>query len=125
LTSLYSFGSGSVGGRWPYAGLVQDTNGKLYGTTQNAATVYGLSMGLGPFVETEPVGGKVGSGVRILGTNLTGATSVTFNGTPATFTVEAASVIKATVPVGATTGTVQVATPSGTLSSNVPFRVKL
>ena len=59
----------------------------------------------------------------MLGTNLTGATSVTFNGTPATFTVEAGSAIKATVPAGATTGTVQVVTPSGTLSSNVPFTV--
>jgi hypothetical protein len=28
------------------------------------------------------------------------------------------------VPAGATTGKVQVVTPSGTLSSNVPFRVR-
>jgi len=48
---------------------------------------------------------------------------VTFNGTPATFTVEFSSYIKTTVPAGATTGTVQVVTPGGTLSSNVPFRV--
>jgi uncharacterized protein (TIGR03437 family) len=58
-----------------------------------------------------------------LGTNLTGATSVTFNGTPATFSVESGSFIKATVPAGATTGTVRVATPGSTLSSNAPFRV--
>jgi len=31
--------------------------------------------------------------------------------------------IKATVPVGATTGYVTVTTPSGTLTSNVPFNV--
>jgi uncharacterized protein (TIGR03437 family) len=80
-------------------------------------------VGLGPFVETEPIGGKVAANVKVLGTNLTGATSVTFNGTPATFTVEEPSVIKATVPAGAATGTVQVVTPTGTLSSNVPFRV--
>jgi len=65
----------------------------------------------------------VGQPIKILGTDLTGATGVRFNGTPAGFTVEAASLIAATVPVGATSGTVQVVTPGGTLSSNVPFRV--
>jgi uncharacterized protein (TIGR03437 family) len=65
----------------------------------------------------------VGARVKILGTNLTGATSVSFNGTPAVFKVASGSKITTTVPTGATTGTVQVVTPSGTLSSNVPFRV--
>jgi hypothetical protein len=65
----------------------------------------------------------VGAAVKILGSNLTGATSVTFSGTAATFTVKAKSEIATTVPTGATTGTVQVVTPGGTLSSNVPFRV--
>jgi hypothetical protein len=58
-----------------------------------------------------------------LGTDLTGASSVTFNGTAAVFTVKSASEITTNVPVGATTGTVQVITPGGALSSNVPFRV--
>jgi IPT/TIG domain len=62
--------------------------------------------------------------VSILGSNLTGAFAVTFNGTAATFQVESASAIKATVPAGATTGPVQVVTPSGTLTSNVNFRVE-
>jgi hypothetical protein len=31
--------------------------------------------------------------------------------------------IQTTVPAGATTGTVKVVTPKGTLSSNVPFQV--
>ena len=74
-------------------------------------------------METQPEGGNIGAAVRILGTVLTGASSVTFNGTPAAFSVEASSVIKATVPAGATTGTVLVVTRSGTLSSNMPFRV--
>jgi hypothetical protein len=47
----------------------------------------------------------------------------TFNGTPATFTVVSASEITTTVPTGATSGTVQVVTSGGTLSSNVPFTV--
>jgi len=65
----------------------------------------------------------VGAAVTILGTKLTGATSVTFNGVAATFKVVSPTLITTAVPVGATTGKVQVVTPSGTLSSNVPFRV--
>jgi hypothetical protein len=37
--------------------------------------------------------------------------------------VSSKTYITATVPAGATTGTVQVTTPGGTLSSNVPFQV--
>ena len=61
--------------------------------------------------------------VKILGTNLTGATSVTFNGTSAVFKVVSSSEITTTVPAGATTGKVKVVTPHDTLSSNMPFRV--
>jgi uncharacterized protein (TIGR03437 family) len=65
----------------------------------------------------------VGTAVKILGTDLTGATSVSFNGAAAAFTVVSPSLITTRVPAGASTGTAQVVTPSGTLSSNVPFRV--
>jgi hypothetical protein len=65
----------------------------------------------------------VGAAVKILGTNLTGATKVTFDGTLATFTVVSSSEITTTVLTGATTGKVKVTTPSGTLTSNVNFRV--
>ena len=63
--------------------------------------------------------------VFTLGNNLTGTTSITFNGTPATsFKVNATgTAITTTMPTGATTGPVQVVTPSGTLTSNVLFRV--
>jgi uncharacterized repeat protein (TIGR03803 family) len=108
---------------------VQATNGNFYGTTSagganNDGTVFSLSVGLGPFVETLPTSGMVGTAVIILGNNLTGATSVTFNGTPAKFTVVSSSTeIKTTVPSGATTGKVKVTTASGTLTSNQTFRV--
>ena len=85
--------------------------------------MYRLSVGLGPFVKTLPGVAKVSTVVRILGTNLTGATSVSFNGTKATFTVVSKSQIKTSVPSGATTGFVTVATPGGTLKSNVAFQV--
>jgi uncharacterized repeat protein (TIGR03803 family) len=133
LTTLYSFRSqrDCPDGFGPAAPLVQDTNGNLYGTASGGGaglstccgTVFRLSVDLGPFVETRSAFGKVEEVVEILGTDLTGATSVSFNGTAAAFTVIAPSLITATVPTGASTGTVQVVTPSGTLSSNVPFRV--
>jgi uncharacterized protein (TIGR03437 family) len=80
-------------------------------------------VGLGPFVETQPTSGKVRTAVKILGANLAGATSVTFNGTAAAFKVLSSSEITATVPSGATTGKVKVVTHDGTLNSNVIFRV--
>jgi uncharacterized repeat protein (TIGR03803 family) len=94
LTVLYNFCSlnGCGDGNEPVAGLVQDTNGNFYGTTFSGGdydygTIYSLSVGLGPFVETQPTLGRVGSAVKILGTDLSGATAVTFNGTAATFQV--------------------------------------
>ena len=127
FTKLSSFCSEARCGGNPMAGLVQGTNGDFYGTTyysaNNDGIIFRLSEGVGPFVETQTTSGEVGAAVKILGTDLTGATSVTFNGTAARFAVVSASEITTTIPTGATTGTVQVVTPSGTLSSNVPFRV--
>lgn len=130
LTTLHSFCSKSdcTDGNAPQGGLVQDTNGTLYGTTfyggtDGIGTVFSLSVGLGSFVETVPASGKVGATVMILGTNLTGATEVSFNGTSVKPTVVSGTEIKATVPAGASTGTVTVTTPSGTVKSNVVFVV--
>jgi uncharacterized repeat protein (TIGR03803 family) len=138
LTTLYNFCPLSTcsHGQFPIGGLVQATNGDFYGTTflgganlcagylwLGCGTVFSLSVGLGPFVETQPTSGWVGELVKILGTSLTGATRVTFNGHRAAFRVVSSSLITTTAPAGATTGAVEVVTPSGTLSSNVPFRV--
>jgi hypothetical protein len=86
-------------------------------------TVFSVSVGLHAFVKPQPTSGASGTTVKILGNNLAGATGVSFNGTPAVFTVNSASLITATVPMGATSGTVDVVTPSGTLLSNVSFTV--
>ena len=130
VTTLYSFcsESGCPDGELPVAELLQDTNGNFYGTTalggaNSYGTVFELSVGLGPFVETQPASGKVGAAVKILGTNLTGATSVNFNGMPAVFKVASRTLITTVIPEGATTGEVKVKTPRGTLKSNVAFRV--
>jgi len=87
-------------------------------------TAFSLSVGLGPFVKSQPTSGKVGAKVIVLGTNLTGATSVSFNGTPATFTIVSATEITTTVPTGATTGKITLLTPGGLLKSNTAFRVR-
>ena len=70
-----------------------------------------------------PASGPVGAVVAITGTNLTGATTVRFNGTTATFTVDSALQVSATVPVGATTGVITVTTPNGTATSTTSFTV--
>jgi hypothetical protein len=118
----------STDGANPYGGVIQGTDGSFYGNTQNGGTdgvgtLYNLNAGLAPFVKTQTSFGKVGSSVVILGTNLTGATSVTFNGSAASFTVVSDSEITATVPTGAASGTVFVTTPGSTLKSSRPFRI--
>jgi uncharacterized repeat protein (TIGR03803 family) len=110
-------------------GLMQATDGIFYGTALmggrkgTLGTIYSLSVGLGPFVTTQTNAGSVGARALILGNNLTGSTAVSFNGTAATFTVVSDTEITATVPAGATTGFVTVATPGGTLTSNKKFGV--
>lgn len=128
FTPLYSFAAPAGKGAVVQGGLVQGADGSFYGTTpangtNNDGTVFKLSVGIAPFAKTIPTSGAAGTQVQILGTNLTGTTAVSFNGTAATFTVVSGSDIRATVPAGATTGTVTVTTPVGTLSSNQSFQV--
>ena len=132
LTTLHAFDNSD--GADPEGSLLQATNGILYGTTyfggptctdfpQGCGTVYSVSMGLGFFIKSVTAAGRVGAGVGILGNDLTGATQVTFNRTSAQFTVQSPTLIITHVPAGATTGTIQVTLPGGTLSSSVPFHV--
>lgn len=128
LTTLHSFNQAD--GQAPFGGLSQATSGTLYGTTstggtnQADGTVFSLSVGLPGFVQTNPTSGAVGRSIIILGNALSGTSSVTFNGTAATFTVVSSTEVTAQVPTGATTGVVQVVTPHGTLTSNTLFQVR-
>ncbi|MEO8267543.1 MAG: IPT/TIG domain-containing protein [Ilumatobacteraceae bacterium] len=70
-----------------------------------------------------PVSASVGASVTISGSGFLGTSAVSFNGTPATFTVLNDTTIQATVPTGATTGTVSVTTPNGTSSGGPAFTV--
>jgi uncharacterized repeat protein (TIGR03803 family) len=131
LMTLYAFCSqpNCIDGARAEA-LIQATNGELYGASTSGGavgygTIFSIDLGLGAFVSLQTNSGAVGSKVTILGTNLIGATGVTFAGTSATFTVNSTgSAIVATVPLGAVSGAVRVITPSGILSSNKRFTIK-
>jgi uncharacterized repeat protein (TIGR03803 family) len=130
-STLYTFceelGEFCSDGIFP-VGIIQGTDGNFYGATYRGGpsgygTAFKLATGLGPFIQTVTSSGKAGSSVIVLGNDLTGATSVTFNGTSAAFTIVSSTEITATVPKGATTGAVVVTTPGGTLNSNKNFQV--
>lgn len=70
-----------------------------------------------------PTNGPAGTSVSVTGVSLTGATSVSFNGTPASFTVNSSTSITAVVPAGATSGQISVVTPCGTATSSGVFTV--
>jgi hypothetical protein len=70
-----------------------------------------------------PHSGPVGATVTITGQNLSGATKVKFNGTPATIVSDTATQIVTHVPAGATTGHLSVTTPAGTATSSGTFTV--
>lgn len=123
-SALYSLGSGEF-----LATLMQDTNGIFYGVSEldgtklNDGYVYSFNNGLGPFVAFVKSQGQIGATAQILGQKLTGSTAVTFNGIATTFTVVSDTYMTAVVPAGATTGSVVVTTPTGTLTSNKSFTV--
>ncbi len=129
FSSLFSFCTASgCTAYYPQYTLAQATDGALIGATTNSlnlytGSVFSYSNGMGPLIHTVPVAAKAGARVILLGYGLTGSTKVTFNGKAATFTVESDTYIKATVPTGATTGTVAVTTATGTLNSNPVFQV--
>lgn len=131
VTTLHSFNG--TDGAQPSM-LIQDTNGDLFGMTggggdlncdptYGCGTIFTLAVGLGPFVETVPTRGSVGTNVTILGTNLATATAVSFGGTAAKFTIVSSSEITTTVPMGATISKIKVTTASLVLLSNTFFRV--
>ncbi|WP_303310999.1 N,N-dimethylformamidase beta subunit family domain-containing protein [Hymenobacter sp. BT730] len=71
-----------------------------------------------------PVSGPVGTTVTILGSNLEGATEVTFNGTPCLEILsKSATEVVVQVPSGAQSGTISVKTPLGVATSKDRFKV--
>jgi subtilisin family serine protease len=79
--------------------------------------------------EFSPVSAPPGTMISITGTNLTGATAVSFNGVnAATFTNAVNNILDlqmtAVVPTNATSGPITIATPHGTVTSTTAFQVE-
>jgi uncharacterized repeat protein (TIGR03803 family) len=131
FTNLYNFCSlaNCADGDGPGLGMIQGTDGKFYGNTGinyygPEGTIFSFDMGLGPYIEAQTGFGSVGRQIGILGNNLSSTTGINFHGVPATFQVLSDTLVRATVPAGATTGTIQLTNSSGTLSTKVPFIVR-
>jgi uncharacterized repeat protein (TIGR03803 family) len=100
--TLYSFDGQS--GSHPFGGVIQGKDGNFYGPAfdggaNNKGTLFKLTpQGLPSITSFSPGSGPIGSAVLITGKNFTDATTVTFNGLPADFTVNSPTQITAVVP---------------------------
>ena len=118
-----------TGGIQPYSTLIQNTNGKLYGTTSSGGknatgTFFRVSTSDAAFVLLQESAGKVGSKIGILGQGFSASSVVKFNGVTATTVTRTGSTfLLATVPPGATDGFVTVTTGTTTLTSSKKFVV--
>lgn len=103
------------------------TSGKISITTPNgnvsSTENFTLIIPTPTISSFSPKSGSTGSNVVITGTNLTGATAVSFNGLSAQFTVNSATQITAVVPNNPTSGTISITTPNGTVTSNDRFEI--
>ncbi|MBI3476780.1 MAG: IPT/TIG domain-containing protein [Acidobacteria bacterium] len=126
FATLYNFDN--THGATPYANPMQHTNGTIYGLANagganGKGVAYSLSNSLPRFVALMTTSGTAGQTVQILGTGLTGTTSVKFGSGSATFNVVSDSYMTATVPANGTSGNVTVVTPAGTLTSNKAYKI--
>jgi uncharacterized repeat protein (TIGR03803 family) len=128
----------STTGFSPLGALLQGSNGRLYVTLQNnggensedvqdQGAISVLNLGLnspapGAF-EFTPTKGLVGAKITLRGSAFVGTTAVTFNGKSAASVVDASGYITATVPAGATSGTISVTNAGGTTTSKSSFTV--
>ncbi len=98
--------------------------GRIVVTTPTGTATSATNLNVLPTVLSfSPPSGPIGTVVTITGSAFTGATSVTFKGVSAQFTVIADDTISATVPAGAGTGKIIVKTRGGSGHSASAFKV--
>jgi hypothetical protein len=93
------------------------------GTATSTASFTVTVAGAPAITGFSPGQGAAGTSVTISGSHFTGATAVTFGGVAATYNVQSANSITATVPAGAATGTIAVTAPGGVATSATSFTV--
>ncbi|MCY3758667.1 MAG: IPT/TIG domain-containing protein, partial [Acidobacteria bacterium] len=104
------------------------TTGSVVVTTSggvaSSGVTFTVTLGTPSISKLEPDSGAVGTSVKIKGSNFgSSGGSVTFNGTTATTSNWSHDVIRARVPVGATTGNVVVTNSANKSSSGTTFTV--
>jgi len=122
---LYNFAASSGDGA--YATPLEHTNGTFFGLLKRGGTIsngviYSFADGLPSYIALTNYTTSVSKTIGIAGKGLSGATSVAFNGTPASFHVISNTYMTAVVPSGET-GFVTVSTSAGTLISTRILRV--
>ena len=128
LPTVISVGAGLTNAGVNYFATLDTNNQRLWITVNGTVTspvnlIVTNSSGAAPLpvISSIPGSGYVGASILITGQNFTGATAVAFHGVSAIFTVNSATQITASVPVGATAGTITVTTPAGTATSATIF----
>jgi len=98
----------------------------VYDGTGNILSVSRYSSKQISIIQFSPNNGPTSTTVEIYGTGFSATASqdtVAFNGTPATITSASVTSIITTVPAGATTGTITVTSPAGSVTSKQSFTV--
>jgi hypothetical protein len=94
------------------------TSGPVSVTTAGGTATSTGSFTVLPSISSfTPTSGPAGTRVLLSGGGFSGASSVSFNGTTASFAVSSTTSITATVPSAATSGPITVTTPSGSAAS--------
>ena len=114
--------------------MLQGSDGKFYGVSLNggttgAGTIFSLDVGIPPpppaVTLVAPASGAVGTAVLLWGTNLLGATSVTFSGTSVSkIVIPTSQSVFVDVPAGAVTGPITIETPNGSFTTTTDFTVE-
>jgi uncharacterized repeat protein (TIGR03803 family) len=137
--SAFLFPNPPVEGGQPAGTLIQNTNGRVYGTTPSGGNgasctfsqcygvFFSVATGDAAFVNLEPTQKTaiVGTKVSMFGQGFSSASVVKFAGVAATSVTRSGSTyLTAKVPTGAHTGAVTVTTGSTTLTTPQTFKVK-